>query len=119
MSDEIAVRAASAPVPAVDWYGDVLGRYIWVNAVSVDAWQGSLRIDGLLKPDPDAADVAALRRSFLDSLDAVMRILEAAGVTWAQHPDVQISGMAQHRIDGGQEFARMECRVEMYLLGVR
>jgi hypothetical protein len=116
---EMAQRSSLPAVPSTQSFGDLLGRYMWVQEVAMDwGWMnGVLTIRGNLKPDPDAASPSALRRSFLDSLDAVMAIMEAAGAKWESHPEVEIVGSAIHKLGGGQEFAGIECRCKLEIFG--
>ena len=114
--NEIAVRTSLPQVPTPESLGVLLGPYLLVDAVHADGWNGTLRIEGLLKPDRDARGPAAVRRSLLDSLDAAMAILEAAGAKWARHPMVFIAGDVIDRKDGSQGFARIEGRVTLDLL---
>ena len=117
MSGEIASRGGLPAVPTMESFGTLLGRYMWVNAVSLDwGWPGTVRIEGNLKPDFSAKTPSAVRRSLLDSLDAVMAILDAAGAQWESHPDLQISGRVMHLSDGKQEFAAIEGRVDFRLV---
>ena len=115
---ELAVHGSLPAVPTVETFGALLGRYMWIHEVRFGwGFGNSLAILGHLKPDPAAANPSALRRSFLDSLDAVIAIMEAAGVKWERHPEVAIRGEAIHRLDGGWEFAGIECLCEMAVFG--
>lgn len=111
---ELVVRPSLPEVPTAESVGAMLGRYLQVTSVEVDfTSRRTLRIDGLLCHDPDAGTPAAIRRSFLDSLDAVIAIMDAAGARWMYHPQVFIAGEVLHRLDGSQEFARIEGRVTL------
>jgi hypothetical protein len=118
---EIEVRSSLPEKPAAPGaWSALLGRYLRVDSVLADGWNMTLQIEGALAPwpGPEAAALGpvALRRAYLDSLEAVIALLETAGARWQRHPQVFIAGEVQHRMDGGQEFCRMEGRVTLDLL---
>jgi len=90
-----------------------------ISAVYMDFEWNSLppllRIEGSLKPDVHARTPSALRHSFLDSLDAVIAILDAAGARWDEHPGLRFRGNATTGRDGKPEFSQIECLVELRL----
>lgn len=117
MTGEIAARSGLPAVPTAETFSALLGRYMWVSAVSLDwGWPGTVRVEGNLKPGLKAKTPSAVRRSLMESLDAVMAILDAAGAQWESHPDVQICGQVVHLGTGKQEFAAIEGRVEFRLI---
>jgi len=114
---EIEVRPSLPERPSAEAFSALLGRYLRADSVMVDARYMTLQIEGFLAPWPPAVpETPALRRAYMDSLDAVIGILDAAGATWRYHPHVFIAGEVLHRSDGGQEFCGVDARVTLDLL---
>lgn len=117
---EIEVRRSLPEKPTQEAWNALLGRYLRIDSWFIDGQSMTLQVEGALAPwwGPGAAALgpAALRRALLDSLDAVIGILEAAGARWERHPQFFIDGEVQHRMDGGQEFYQVEGHVTLDLL---
>jgi len=116
VNGEIAARALPA-VPDASAFGDLLGQYMQVTQVSTDmrAARPYLIVQGLLKASPGAASPAAQRRSLLDSLEAIMVILDTAGVRHHHHPELVMYGKAHREDDGSQGSGEIECLAKISL----
>src|ERR1700677_2970649 len=112
--------AAGRGLPAVQdtaGYGQLLGQYLEVRSVSQDfqAARPAMVITGALRPAAGVDDAGAVRRSFLDSLDAVLAILAEAGARHYHHPELIMHGQAL--VDPGPdgEVTGLECLIRISL----
>jgi hypothetical protein len=114
------ISHVAAPGTAI---GAMLEKYLWVHAITarpttVHTWAGvvhyvQVRIEGIIKPDLNAADPASLRRGFAESFEAIMAILGTGGVRFEEHPVFCLRGKV---CDGSQSFRAMEASVDMALI---
>lgn len=114
----LEVRSTLPEVPTAESFSALLGNYMQISAVHFDVrWPPPLlRVEGSLKPDLRARTPSALRHSFLDSLDAVIAILDAGGAQWDEHPGLRYRGKAGTDRNGAPVFSEIECLVELRLL---
>jgi hypothetical protein len=114
---ELAARSELPAGQDAAGYGQLLGKYLEVRSVE-QSYQGArpaMVITGAIRTPSGVHDAAEVRRSFLDSLDAVLAILAGAGARHFHHPELVIHGQALVDPVPGAEFTGIECLVRISL----
>jgi hypothetical protein len=110
------------PLPGIGARLDKHMLIISIDITPITSWtaggiqsETQVRVKGVIKQDPAATDLNALRLGFAASLNAIMAIFDEAGAQWNGHPFFEIHGNA-FRGFGAGPFAEVEATVELSLL---
>lgn len=105
------------PVEFPDPSFHFLDAHMWVVNWRFDRRVGGfdVRIDGLLKPQPNEGGGRVVRRMFMDVLDQALDAVHDAGILHTRHPSVRIEGDVLHSFSKPDDFANLRCEVEFHL----
>ena len=113
---KIISRTSTPPHPDFAWLAR-LEQHMWISSRDVTYGRSGCVLDvyGILTPDPDATDAAALRRSFLATFEAVLSILDELGAHHTKHPEFSIRGRVKTGADGKDEFQEISCKADFQI----
>lgn len=101
------------PVVPIGWeVNDDLGLYMNVAYLEVDAALHTVHVGGEMIP-LDTSSSAATRRSLLEAVEKVLRILDEAGIRHMSHPRLAMEG-AVHPADP-RRFDEIRCTADFAL----
>lgn len=117
---EVAIRETLPEAPSWLNYGPNLDDLMWVVQMEYDM-RGMLTVWGIIKPNLAAARPSELRTDFAAKFNHIILRLEEAGANFYDHPELAITGYANHQChlspDHPNRFGGMEAKVTIKLIG--